>query len=66
MRTAIDIGDVRAAAAHLKGRIHRTPVITSRSFDDLCGFAVFFKCENFQRTGAFKIRGALNKLLAHR
>lgn len=63
MRSAIDVGDVRAAAAHLKGRIHRTPVITSRSFDDLCGFAVFFKCENLQRAGAFKIRGALNKLL---
>ena len=63
MKTAIGIEDVRAAAVRLKGRIHRTPVITSRSFDDLCGCQVFFKCENLQRAGAFKIRGALNKLL---
>jgi threo-3-hydroxy-L-aspartate ammonia-lyase len=62
--SAIGIEDVRAAAARLKGRIHRTPVITSRSFDDVCGCRVFFKCENLQRAGAFKIRGALNKLLS--
>jgi threo-3-hydroxy-L-aspartate ammonia-lyase len=61
--SAIGIEDVRAAAARLKGRIHRTPVITSRSFDQRCGCRVFFKCENLQRAGAFKIRGALNKLL---
>src|SRR5713226_9053305 len=61
--SAIGIEDVRAAAARLKGRIHRTPVITSRSFDERCGCHVFFKCENLQRAGAFKIRGALNKLL---
>lgn len=63
MKNAIGIEDVRAAAARLKGRIHRTPVITSRSFDEQCGSTVFFKCENLQRAGAFKIRGALNKLL---
>jgi threonine dehydratase len=63
MKNAIGIEDVRAAAARLKGRIHRTPVITSRSFDDVCGCSVFFKCENLQRAGAFKIRGALNQLL---
>jgi len=63
MMSAIGIEDVRAAGARLKGRIHRTPVITSRSFDDLCGCSVFLKCENLQRAGAFKIRGALNKLL---
>src|SRR6266571_1917903 len=61
--SAIDLEDVRAAAARLEGRIHRTPVITSRSFDERCGCHVFFKCENLQRAGAFKIRGALNKLL---
>src|SRR6267142_5377843 len=61
--SAIGLEDVRAAAARLKGRIHRTPVITSRSFDERCGCHVFFKCENLQRAGAFKIRGALNKLL---
>jgi threonine dehydratase len=61
---AITIDDVREAARRLKGRIHRSPVITSRSFDEASGHRVFFKCENLQRAGAFKIRGALNKLLA--
>src|SRR5213594_2746388 len=61
--SAIGIEDIRAAAARLKDRIHRTPVITSRSFDERCGCRVYFKCENLQRAGAFKIRGALNKLL---
>jgi len=60
---AITIDDVREAARRLKGHIHRTPVITSRSFDEATGHRVFFKCENLQRAGAFKIRGALNKLL---
>lgn len=60
---AITIDDVREAARRLKGHIHRTPLITSRSFDEASGHRVFFKCENLQRAGAFKIRGALNKLL---
>jgi len=60
---AITIDDVREATRRLKGHIHRTPVITSRSFDEASGQRVFFKCENLQRAGAFKIRGALNKLL---
>ncbi len=60
---AITIDDVREAARRLKGHIHRTPVITSRSFDEASGQRVFFKCENLQRAGAFKIRGALNKVL---
>jgi threo-3-hydroxy-L-aspartate ammonia-lyase len=59
----LTIDDVRAAARRLGSRIHRTPVISSQSFDDASGFQVFFKCENLQRAGAFKIRGALNKLL---
>ena len=61
---AMTIDDVREAARRLKGHIHRTPVITSRSFDEASGQRVFFKCENLQRAGAFKIRGALNKLLS--
>jgi len=61
---AITIDDVREAARRLKAHIHRTPVITSRSFDEASGHRVFFKCENLQRAGAFKIRGALNKLLS--
>src|SRR2546425_13346866 len=59
----LTIDDVRAAARRLGNRIHRTPVIASQSFDDASGCTVFFKCENLQRAGAFKIRGALNKLL---
>lgn len=59
----LTIDDVHAAARRLRGRIHRTPVIVCQSFDDASGYSVFFKCENLQRAGAFKIRGALNKLL---
>jgi threo-3-hydroxy-L-aspartate ammonia-lyase len=54
--------DVEAAAARLEGVAHRTPVATSRLFDELTGAEVFFKCENLQRMGAFKFRGAYNAL----
>ncbi len=54
--------DVSAAARRLLNRVYRTAVITSQSFDDASGYTVFFKCESLQRTGSFKIRGALNKL----
>jgi threonine dehydratase len=59
----LSIDDVHAAARRLRNRIHRTPVVSCQSLDDATGFAVFLKCENLQRAGAFKIRGALNKLL---
>jgi len=55
---------IKEAAARIDGRIHRTPVITSRSFNEATGKEVFFKCENLQRAGAFKIRGATNKILS--
>jgi threonine dehydratase len=54
--------DVAAAAARIEGRAHRTPVLTSRTADAELGAQVFFKCENFQRMGAFKFRGAYNAL----
>lgn len=54
--------DVEAAARRLRGHALRTPVFTSRGVDAALGAAVFFKCENFQRTGAFKFRGAFNAL----
>jgi threonine dehydratase len=54
--------DVEAAAARLLGTAHVTPVMTSRSVDEELGASVFFKCENFQRMGAFKFRGAFNAL----
>ncbi|CAM5594411.1 threo-3-hydroxy-L-aspartate ammonia-lyase [Streptomyces rochei] len=52
--------DVRDAAARLDGVAHRTPVLTSRALDALVGAETFVKCENFQRVGAFKFRGAYN------
>jgi threonine dehydratase len=48
----------------LKPYIHNTPVLTSSTFNDLSGCSAFFKCENFQRMGAFKMRGALNAVLS--
>ena len=52
--------DVHAAAERLRGIAHRTPVHTSRTLDGMTGARVFLKCENFQRGGAFKFRGAYN------
>ncbi len=54
--------DVEHAAARIAGHAHRTPVLRSRTADAQLGAAVFFKCENFQRAGAFKFRGAFNAL----
>lgn len=55
--------DIEAAAVGLQGHANPTPVLTSRTVDDRTGFQVFFKCENFQRTGSFKFRGAFNALV---
>ncbi|MBG9387692.1 threo-3-hydroxy-L-aspartate ammonia-lyase [Caenimonas aquaedulcis] len=54
--------DVSAAAARLSGHAHRTPVLRSTTADQLLGCELFFKCENFQRMGAFKFRGGFNAL----
>jgi threo-3-hydroxy-L-aspartate ammonia-lyase len=54
--------DVLEASHRLEGHAHRTPVLTSRTADDELGARLFFKCENFQRMGAFKFRGAFNAL----
>jgi threonine dehydratase len=54
--------DVAAAARRLRGVAHRTPVVTSRTLDEALGARVFFKCENLQRMGAFKFRGAYNAI----
>jgi len=59
---AITFDDIRAAAERLAGHAHRTPVRTSRTADQRTGATLFFKCENFQRMGAFKFRGAYNAL----
>ncbi len=58
----ITYADIAAAAARIDGVAHRTPVPTSRSADPDLGATAFFKCENFQRTGAFKFRGAFNAI----
>ncbi|HXE10858.1 MAG TPA: pyridoxal-phosphate dependent enzyme [Bryobacteraceae bacterium] len=50
--------DIQRAAAQIRGLIHRTPVMTSRLFNEAAGVSCFFKCENLQRGGAFKMRGA--------
>ncbi|GAA1320539.1 threo-3-hydroxy-L-aspartate ammonia-lyase [Pseudonocardia xinjiangensis] len=62
MPTPPTYADVQAAAERIRGQAHRTPVLTSRRVDGEVGASVFFKCENFQRMGAFKFRGAFNAL----
>ncbi|WP_055550468.1 threo-3-hydroxy-L-aspartate ammonia-lyase [Streptomyces sp. NBRC 110028] len=57
---SVSFDDVREAAARLDGIAHRTPVLTSRTLNAQVGAEVFIKCENFQRVGAFKFRGAYN------
>lgn len=60
---AIGVEEIAAAAERLKPWSHRTPVLTSRTLDARTGGSVFLKCENFQRVGAFKFRGAMNAVL---
>ncbi|MGC2465090.1 MAG: pyridoxal-phosphate dependent enzyme, partial [Candidatus Acidiferrum sp.] len=55
---------IREAHVRIASRIHRTPVLTSRSLDAIGGAQFFFKCDNFQKTGSFKIRGATNAILS--
>jgi threo-3-hydroxy-L-aspartate ammonia-lyase len=62
MSQAPTYADVERAAARIAGHAHRTPVLRSRTADAQLGAQVFFKCENFQRAGAFKFRGAFNAL----
>ena len=60
---ACDLAAVREAAARIKGTVHRTPVMTCDTLDRLAGRRLFFKCENLQKVGAFKYRGATNAVL---
>jgi len=59
---AVSYADVASAAERLAGHAHRTPVMTSHTVDERTGARVFFKCENLQRMGAFKFRGAYNAM----
>jgi threonine dehydratase/serine racemase len=61
---AISLGDVRAAAKRIAGQAHRTPVTTCRTLDRLAARELFFKCEQLQKVGAFKFRGACNAVLS--
>src|SRR3954466_12165802 len=60
--TDLSLTDVQAAAGRIAGIAHRTPVLTSRTLDELVGAQVYLKAENFQRIGAFKFRGAYNAI----
>jgi threonine dehydratase len=60
----VSIEDIRQAATRIEGHVHRTPVLTCDAVDRLAGASLFFKCENFQKAGAFKIRGATNAVLS--
>ena len=67
MLTAIpSFSDIKRAHQRISKYIIETPVMTSANLDELAGCHLFFKCENFQKVGAFKMRGAANKILAYR
>ena len=64
LEIAVDLATVRAAHARIRPHVHHTPVLTSRSLDAAMGAALFFKCENLQKVGAFKARGACNAVFS--
>src|SRR5712692_7784525 len=61
---SLDLNAIRAAHERIRGHIHRTPILTSERLDEASGAHLFFKCENFQKIGAFKARGATNAVFA--
>src|SRR5262245_34710051 len=60
---SLTLADVEAAAERIRGYVHLTPCLHSRTFSELCGAGVWLKYENLQRTGSYKLRGALNRIL---
>jgi threonine dehydratase len=64
MPLPVTIDDIRAAAERIRPYAHRTPVLTCASLDTMTGARLFFKCENLQKAGAFKFRGACNAVMA--
>src|SRR5215472_5323231 len=62
--TAPDWRKIQEAHQRIAPRIHRTPVLRSSTLDTLTGAELFFKCENLQKTGSFKIRGATNAIFS--
>jgi threonine dehydratase len=60
----LDLSHVRTAQGRIAGKVHRTPLLSAVSLGERVGVRLYLKCENFQKTGSFKARGALNKLLS--
>ncbi|MDX2474675.1 MAG: pyridoxal-phosphate dependent enzyme [Candidatus Krumholzibacteria bacterium] len=60
----VNFADIQAAAARIAGKVHRTPVLTCATIDGMAGAQLFFKCENLQKVGAFKMRGATNAVFS--
>src|SRR5450759_1808723 len=60
----IPIDDIRAAASTIAGKVHRTPLLSAAQLGERVGVRLFLKCESFQKTGSFKPRGALNRVLS--
>src|SRR5262245_2391658 len=61
---SLNIDTIRAAHQRIRPYVHRTSVLTNSWLNDACGASLFFKCENFQKVGAFKARGATNAVFA--
>jgi len=64
MKNIPDLNSIRKAAERIKPYIYKTPVLTCKTFNDMTGGEIYFKCENFQKIGAFKIRGATNAVFS--
>ncbi len=64
MNNSITRGDIQLAHERIRKYIHRTPILTCEQIDDIAGCEIYFKCENFQKVGAFKARGGLNAVLS--
>ncbi len=64
MATAPTLSDIHNAQRRLEAHVHRTPILRSHEIDSIAGAKLLFKCENFQRTGSFKARGAFNAVLS--
>ncbi|MBR59107.1 MAG: serine dehydratase [Myxococcales bacterium] len=61
---AVDLDAIRSAQQQIAAYVHQTPVLTSRAVNDIAGCSLYFKCENLQKGGAFKMRGAMNAVLS--
>ncbi|HKC24613.1 MAG TPA: threonine/serine dehydratase [Thermoanaerobaculia bacterium] len=64
MTSPISLAAIREAAARITGKVHRTPLLSAASLAERAGVSLHLKCESFQKTGSFKPRGALNKVLS--